>query len=70
MGEAENVEVCEVPVRYISIEFANHEDGGGISVMVRLDGVEPERILEITMRLLERVNGKNPEKKNDPREVA
>ena len=70
LGDPENVEVYEVPVRYISVEFANHEDGGGISVIVRLDGVEPDKVLKVALTLLEKINGNGEKKKEELREVA
>ncbi len=69
MAEAEELESYGFPVRYISIGFSNHEDGGGLKVEVRLDGVEPEKVLEVSMKLIGMVRGKENEN-DDMREVV
>lgn len=62
MAEAEELENCGFPVRYISIEFSNHEDGGRLKVEVRLDGVEVDDILDVTLKVIERINRKGEER--------
>ncbi len=69
MAEAENFEVYQFPVRYISIEFSNHEDGGGLKVEVRLDGVDVDDVLDVTMKLIEKIN-RNGEDGGEMKEVV
>ena len=62
MAEAEELDVYVHPVRYVSIELSNHEDGGGLKVEVRLDGVEVDDILDVTLKVIERINRKGEER--------
>lgn len=50
--------IAEYPIRIIEVRYGIDEDGGGLAIHVRLDGVEPEKVMEIALRILERVNGK------------
>ena len=44
------------PVRFIEIRNGVSEDGGGIEITVRMDGVEPDKVLEVTLNLLNTIN--------------
>ena len=43
------------PVRIIEIRNGISADGGGIEIHVRMDGVDPVKVLEITLKLLNAV---------------
>jgi len=46
------------PVRFIEVRNGVSEDGGGIEITVRMDGVEPDKVLEVTLNLLNTINGR------------
>lgn len=58
------------PVREIEIEQGVNEDGGGFKITVRLDGVDVEKVFEITLKLLEKVNGKGVRDREENFEIA
>ena len=70
MSEAENVEVYDYPVRYIEIAQGIDEEGGGVRITVRLDDVDPEKVMEIALRVYHGINGKSKQKRSENVEVA
>ena len=49
------------PVREIKIEQGINDEGGGVEIHVRMDGVSPEKIMEIVLTLMEKINGEKKE---------
>ena len=71
--EEEEVEVSSrYPIRVIEVRYGINEDGGGFVVYVRLDDVEPEKVFDIAVKLLKRVNGKSEGEiyERDPKEYV
>lgn len=53
--EAEEVEFENAPVRYVHIETNAGEDGGGLKIILRLDGEDPEKVLRWTAALFREI---------------
>jgi len=66
MAEPENADVVEYPVRIIEVRYGIDEDGGGLAIHVRMDGVDPEKLLDVVLTLFEKVNGKDGGKIHEP----
>lgn len=59
MADHENDVLTEYPVREIEVRYGVDEEGGGVVIHVRMDGETPERILDVVMKILEKINGKD-----------
>lgn len=61
----ENQEFSDYPVRYVSVNFGNSEDGGGVSVVIRADGVPVEELVKQAKDLLSWIFGKEKGRPED-----
>jgi len=70
MGE--EIEESGFPIREIIVRYGVNEDGGEVEIAVRLDGEDPENVLEIVEKLFTRLEkfGKAAKKKEEKKEVV
>ena len=67
MSDHENEVLLERPVREIEVRYGINEEGGGVVIHVRMDGEAPEKILDVVMKLLEKINGKDKGGSHEPK---